>query len=144
MEVPNFGLQKFFTESHGHLALVFPFPVLNMGNMNGRQYNSSSPFDTLFKKYVPHIPEKIFFSLDYASFKTCLKVNSAWKELLTSESYQKEGKSVFHNEILDDEKKLCEAAKNGNVDDVQYLISGNLVDVNCRVRLLWASTARCP
>ena len=112
-----------------HMSFLFPLPV---ANMNGRQY---SPFDMLFEKYVPHIPEKIFFSLDYVSFKTCLKVSSAWKELLASESYQTKGRSVFQKEILDDEEKLCEAAKNGDVDNVQRLISSNLINVNCLSRM---------
>ena len=46
-------------------------------------------FGVLFAKSVPHILEKIFFSLDYKSFQTCLKVNSAWNKELSSQRYQK-------------------------------------------------------
>ena len=70
-------------------------------------------FCTLFAKSVPHILEKIFFLLDYESFKKCLEVNIAWKELLTSESYVIRGKSVFLDEILEDEKTLHVASGRG-------------------------------
>ena len=49
----------------------------------------SSGFDKLFSMNVPHILEKIFFSLDYESYKKCLEVSYAWNKLLESESYQK-------------------------------------------------------
>ena len=78
---------------------------------------------------MPHILGKIFFSLDYESFKNCLEVNTAWKELLTAESYQKKGKSLFHGEILDDKEQLWQAARKGNVLRVQTLLSV-FVDVN--------------
>ena len=93
------------------------------------------PFDILFKKYVPHILEKIFFSLDYESFKRCLEVNDAWKKLLTSEVYQTKGKSVFIDEIVCEEQKLWEAAKKGNVQEVQSLLS-IFVDVDRSTPLL--------
>ena len=67
-------------------------------------------FCTLFTKSVPHILEKIFFSLDYESFKKCLEVSTAWKELLTSESFIIRGKMVFREEILKDEKSLTDAS----------------------------------
>ena len=34
-----------------------------------------SSFDVLLNKNVPHVLEKIFLSLDYASFKSCLQVS---------------------------------------------------------------------
>ena len=49
----------------------------------------------LFPRNVPHIIEKIFFYLDYESYKKCHEVNSTWFELLTSDSYQKKAKAVF-------------------------------------------------
>ena len=58
--------------------------------------------NALFSKNVPHILEKIFFSLDYESYKICLEVNSEWKELLTSERYITKGKTVFKEEIMKD------------------------------------------
>ena len=48
-----------------------------------------SPLEKLYARSVPHILEKIFFSLDYKSFQTCLKVNSAWNKELSSQRYQK-------------------------------------------------------
>ena len=63
-------------------------------------------FDKLFTKSVPHILEKIFFSLDYASFKTCMEVNTVWQELLTSKSFKRLGKSIFCEDI---ERELWQA-----------------------------------
>ena len=45
-------------------------------------------FEYLFRRNVPHILEKIFFSLDYDSFKTSGEVCRAWNELMKSESYE--------------------------------------------------------
>ena len=58
--------------------------------------------------HVPHILEKIFFFLDYDSFKECMEVNSMWNALLKSESYLKKGKALFHKEILEDVNRLYE------------------------------------
>ena len=63
-------------------------------------------FDILFSRNVPHIPEKIFFYLDFESFKTCLNVSDAWNKLLTAESYQKKAASVFREDMLNEEEKL--------------------------------------
>ena len=97
---------------------LFPLPVVNMDV-------GPCKFDILFTKYVPHIQEMIFFSLDFETFNNCLDVSRSWKELFTSESYLKKAKSVFHGEIVRDEeelhKKLCQAAKDGNVDEVRIL-----------------------
>ena len=46
-------------------------------------------FGVLFARSVPHILEKIFFSLDYKSFQACSKVSSAWNKELSSQRYQK-------------------------------------------------------
>ena len=40
-----------------------------------------SGFDLLLQKNVQLIREKIFLSLDYDSFKQCLKVSEAWNEV---------------------------------------------------------------
>ena len=53
-----------------------------------------------------YVLEKIFFYLDYESFKSCLEVSKAWHELLTSELSIKKGKDVYHDAILEDHKKL--------------------------------------
>ena len=57
-------------------------------------------FATLFENAVPHISERIFFSLDYESFKTCLNVSKVWKELLTSQTFRRRAKTVFSDGIL--------------------------------------------
>ena len=44
------------------------------------------PFDMLFIRSVPHVPEMIFLCLDYESFKRCLKVNKEWKQLIMSKA----------------------------------------------------------
>ena len=59
-------------------------------------------FDRLFTKSVLHIHEKIFFSVDYKSFKKCLEVSKSWNDLLTSESF-----------LLDRGAKPNMAAQNG-------------------------------
>ena len=50
--------------------------------------NSPRGFEYLFRRNVPHILEKIFFSLNYDSFKTCSEVCRAWNELMRSDSYE--------------------------------------------------------
>ena len=89
-------------------------------------------FEKLFAKNVPHILEKIFLSLDYESYKNCCEVNHTWNELLTSERYLKIGKSLFHDEITEDEKELCRAADKGDAAKVKRLLSSRLLDVNCK------------
>ena len=88
-------------------------------------------FDKLFTKNVPHLLEKIFFSLDYESFKNCRDVSNTWHGLLSSDSYQKKGQSVFHYEIRHDELELWTASQEGNVVKVRKLLSSGMLDVNC-------------
>ena len=83
--------------------------------MDATGTTSHSPFDKLFTRNVPHIIEKIFLSLDYYSFKSCLKVNKKWNQVLTSESFQKMGKSSFN-------VWLISAAKFGHGDMAQLLL----------------------
>ena len=59
-----------------------------------------SIFHRFFSAGVPHIFEEIIFHLDYKTFKTCLEVNSIWKELLTSERFKILGKHIFKEEIF--------------------------------------------
>ena len=87
--------------------------------------------EDLFSRGMWHILEKIFFSLDYKSYKKCLGVNKVWHELLTSESYQRKGKSVFHDELLKEEHKLHDAMYHGDAHEVRRLISTKMLDVNC-------------
>ena len=90
----------------------------------------SITFDTLFEKTLHIVLEKIFFSLDYKSYKTCLEVSMVWKELLTSRSFQRKGKSVFFTELIKDGSELCTAAENGNINKVTKILSSGMVDVN--------------
>ena len=91
---------------------------------------SSSPFDKLFAKSVPHIHEKIFLSLDYESFKNCLEVNFIWHKLLTSEAYKTVAKAKFKFEIAYDQWKLCVAAGAGNGEEVKRLLSSGMLNIN--------------
>ena len=88
---------------------------------------TASEFDRLFTKRVPHIYEKIFFSVDYESFKKCLDVSKSWNDLLTSEPFQRRGKSVF---CLDIQKELFLAAERGNVDTIKRVLSSFAFDIN--------------
>ena len=84
----------------------------------------------LFDRAVPHILEKIFFCLDYESYKKCLKVNRSWRELLASASYLKKAKDFFKEEIWNDESKLCLVAGGGDLFEVKKVLNP-LMDVNC-------------
>ena len=85
-------------------------------------------FNMLTAKSVPHILEKIFFSLDYESFKNCMEVSNAWRSLLTSEQFQWRGKSVFGQEI---QKELVQASREGNRKKVELILSRFMVDIDC-------------
>lgn len=92
----------------------------------------SSPFNVLLPKNVPHILERIFLSLDYETLKTCFKVSKRWHGFLSSEAFQKRAKSVFHKEILDDEKKLRHASHVGDTRKVRSLLfRGIMLNINC-------------
>ena len=110
------------------LISLFPLPV---ASIEARKTIGPCKFDILFTKSVPHILETIFLSLDYEAYKACLEVSTAWKELLTTESYLRKAKSVFQDEIDGDEWKLWIAASEGNVGELQNLSSNIFVDVNC-------------
>ena len=73
-------------------------------------------FDRLFTTRVPHIHEKIFFSLGYESFKKCQEVSKSWNDLLTSEHFLRRGKSAFCEDI---QKEIRLAAERGNVDIIR-------------------------
>ena len=90
-----------------------------------------SAFSTLFARHVPHIFEKIFFPLDFESFKNCMEVSNAWKKLLTSESFAVTARTLFHTEIVEDEQKLGYASNQGDTRAVKRLLSSRLLDVNC-------------
>ena len=84
-------------------------------------------FDQLLTKSVPHIIEKIFFSLDYKSFKNCLEVCTAWKELLTSQSFQRTGKSVFGEDF---DKDFRKAIEKGDEEEVRKILASGMADIN--------------
>ena len=88
---------------------------------------SKCDFDILFARYVPNIHEKIFFSLDYESFKSCLEVSKSWNDLLKSESFMKKAKTKFCKDMRDE---VVLAAKEGMVNKLRAVISTFMVDVN--------------
>ena len=87
-------------------------------------------FDLLLSKNVPHILEKIFFSLDFESFNNCLRVNNTWKKQLNSQSFPKKARYVFQKEIFEYEHMLCMAAMKGEVAVVRSLLSNPMLDVD--------------
>ena len=93
----------------------------------GSENMAACEFDRLITKSVPHILEKIFFSLDYISFKNCLEVCVTWNGLLTSKSFQRAGRCVFRGEI-DDE--LFTAIEDRNEKHVRRILSSGMADVN--------------
>ena len=86
-------------------------------------------FEALFNKSVPHILEKIFFSLDYDSFRACRKVHKTWVELLSSDRYTKELEEMLIRKE-ENEEKLCKSSRDGNVEVVSLLLSSG-VSPNC-------------
>ena len=96
-------------------------------------------FGALSMKSVPHVLENIFFSLDYKSFKTCMKVNKTWRKLLSTASYQRRLEELLI-EKKENEKKLYDASKEGNTEVVRKLISHLRVDVNFVVLKSWYKT----
>ena len=89
-------------------------------------------FDRLLTKRVPHIHERIFFSVGYESFKKCLNVSKSWNDLLTSESFLRRGKSIFCEDI---QKEFLLAARRGNMDIIRRVLSNFMVDINFMTEL---------
>ena len=98
--------------------------------MGARHSTDYCAYDTLFTKSVVHIHEKIFFSLDYESFKNCLEVSKTWNELLTSESFQNKAKCIFHEEILMDAIYLFEATMQGNNYQIRRTLANGMVNID--------------
>ena len=84
-------------------------------------------FDRLYARHIPYVLEKIFFSLDYESFKSCLEVSKSWNDLLKSESFMKRAKTKFCQDMQDE---VVLAAKEGMVDKLRAVLSTFMVDVN--------------
>ena len=103
------------------------------------RYTGPCYFDLLFTKNVPHVLEQILFSLDYGSFKRCLRVNKAWNKLLNSESFQKKTRHIFQKEInLECERRLWKASKDGKVEEVRRLLLNKMLDVNHEEEEWWS------
>ena len=62
--------------------------------------------EKLFRKNVPHILERIFFSLDYDSFMECSKVCKEWNKLLSSDRYRSEAEKMLT--MLTEKKRIQE------------------------------------
>ena len=99
--------------------------------MDGEKTVGHCAIKMLFTINVPHVLEKIFFSLDYDSFQTCFRVNRTWNELLSSDSFQKK----LHKMMIERAKNgenLWQASKEGNKEEVKRLIlHAGWIDVNC-------------
>ena len=85
-------------------------------------------FDKLTEKSVPHILERIFFSLDYASFKNCMEVCQTWRNFLICEQFQLMAKSKFCEEI---QRDLILASRQGQIKKVKSMLSNFMLDVDC-------------
>ena len=93
--------------------------------------SDSCAFNMLFTKSVPHILERIFLSLDYESFKECLKVSKVWNLLLTSVAYRLKAQLKFQKEIRRDQCYLIiQAAGGGNISNVRRLLSSGMLNIN--------------
>ena len=66
--------------------------------------NQRCSVPVIFKEFgnvhEPDIIKRIFFYLDYESFKNCQRVSRSWRSLLTSETYISMGKIVFQKELV--------------------------------------------
>ena len=98
-----------------------------------------SGFDKLLSKNVPDIHEKIFFSLDYESFKKCFEVSTTWRGLLTSEPFLKKARLEFCTDIEEDEWRLVATAGSGVVEEVSKLLSFRLFDRKSSMALFEAA-----
>ena len=88
-------------------------------------------FDKLFTKTRPHILEMICVSLDFESFKKCLKVSRAWSGVLTRKVFLTKVKLVFSKDIILDEMTLRKMSREGDTHGVQRILSSGLVNVDC-------------
>lgn len=94
------------------LIIVYSLYTSNIGAAMDVEAGDTYGFDTLFNELnVPHILENIFFSLDYDSFKACQKVNSVWKQCLSSDKYQSKSKEMLMEKEKNEENlsRNCES-----------------------------------
>ena len=113
-------LERNYQHNITHSTLLSSIISAIMATMNISEATEPCAFNKLFTKSVPHILEKIFFSLDYKSFKICKEVSNSWNDLLTLESFKRMGKSVFREVIVDE---LVHASFNGNSKEVRSIIT---------------------
>ena len=150
-QLQNDGLYKHILFLFHHHIIKFSFHCQFIKRGRAGEIMDSCAFEKLFSMSVPHILEKIFFYLDYESYKECLEVSYAWNELLISKSYQKKGKSVFQDELMRDEEKLWIIflekdiphggdpltrkipISTGNLSEVRKILSSGMLDVNSTV-----------
>ena len=88
-------------------------------------------FDNLITKTRPHILEKICLSLDYETFKNCLSVNKAWRDVLTNKVFIPKVKFIFRDEIARDESTLCDMSEVGDTEGVRRILLSGLVNADC-------------
>ena len=74
---------------------------------------SPSAFEKLFRTYAPHALEKIFFSLDYKSYKACHLVCRGWNDHLTQDSFEQRANKI----VAKNNEMLRNATSDGNVDE---------------------------
>ena len=87
-------------------------------------------FDNLFTKPRPHILEMICLSLEFESFKNCLKVSNSWSGVLTNKVFQAKVKLVFSDDILEEELALRKMSLEGDAHGVRKILSSGLVNVD--------------
>ena len=91
---------------------------------------AAAVFDQLHSISVPHILEMIFFSLDYDSYKTCLEVSTTWRQLLTSEPFQRMAKLRFREGIERDGSLLYHVSFAGDARQVRRFVSLGFIDID--------------
>ena len=97
--------------------------------MESKQTYALNMFGVLSMRNVPHILEKIFFSLDHKSFKACMGVNKTWRALLSTARYSNKLEELLFEKTVN-EGKLLDASQDGNIEEVKRLIRNFKVDVN--------------
>ena len=102
----------------------------NKTSMASKEASAPCAFDKLFAKNVPHIMDKIFFSLDFVSFKVSSEVSKSWNTLLKSESIQRKAKLIYTEDMSLYEGKLIQFSGEGNAKEVRRLLSSG-VNPNC-------------
>ena len=97
-------------------------------------------FDKLITETRPHILERMCLSLDFETFKNCLRVNKAWRGVLTNKVFRPKVMSKFRNEIMEEENNLIIMSVEGDTEGVRRILSIGLPNVDCNDEQLkpWA------